>query len=155
MKIYAVRSTTLKFASVLILSLAVLASLIVILPASTTASAGVSYDRVYTSADRIGFLSQFGWTVDEADVEEVNVTIPSEFDAVYSEYNDIQKSQGLNLNKYRGKDVTRYTYKVTNYDGCDGTVYANLLVYKGKIVGGDLCCAENGGFVSGFDGKKV
>lgn len=155
MKIYAVRSTTLKFASVLILSLAVLASLIVILPASTTASAGVSYDRVYTSADRIGFLSQFGWTVDEADVEEVNVTIPSEFDAVYSEYNDIQKSQGLNLNKYRGKDVTRYTYKVTNYDGCDGTVYANLLVYKGKIVGGDLCCTENGGFVSGFDGKKV
>ncbi|MCQ2435824.1 MAG: DUF4830 domain-containing protein [Clostridia bacterium] len=155
MKIYAVRSTTLKFASVLILSLAVLASLIVILPVSTTASAGVSYDRVYTSADRIGFLSQFGWTVDETDVEEVNVTIPSEFDAVYSEYNDIQKSQGLNLNKYRGKDVTRYTYKVTNYDGCDGTVYANLLVYKGKIVGGDLCCAENGGFVSGFDGKKV
>lgn len=64
-----------------------------------------------------------------------------------------KNSQGLDLSKYKRKDVTRYTYKITNYPDYDGTVYANILVYRGKVIGGDICSADVNGFVRGFDGK--
>ena len=44
------------------------------------------------------------------------------------------------------KKVTRYTYRVTNYK-CEGEVYANLFIYRGKVVACDLTNADAGGFV--------
>ena len=79
-----------------------------------------------------------------------DVEIPTEFDSVYTKYNDIQRSQGLNLRKYRGKTATRYTYRVTNYDNYEGTVLASIIVYKNKIIAGDICGVDNNGFVHGF-----
>ena len=32
--------------------------------------------------------------------------------------------------------MTRYTYKVLNYPNYDGTVYANILVYRNRVVAG-------------------
>jgi hypothetical protein len=81
------------------------------------------------------------------------VTIPTEFDKIFAAYNELQKSQGLNLAKYRGKDVTRYTFSVSNYKDFEGTVYANVLVYRNRVIGGDLCSADVTGFVAGFEGQ--
>jgi hypothetical protein len=81
------------------------------------------------------------------------VTIPGEFDKVFVGYNELQKQQGLDLSQYKRKDVTRYTYKITNYKDYNGTVYANLLIYRGRVIGGDICSADVNGFVSGFDSK--
>ena len=64
-------------------------------------------------------------------------------------YNEIQKTQGLDLSRYRKKKVTRYTYEVTNYPDYAGTVYANLIVYRGRIVAADLSSADPSGFVRG------
>ena len=66
----------------------------------------------------------------------------------------MQKEQGLNLAKYKGKTVTRYTYKVTNYPDYEGTVYVSLLIYKNKVVGGDVCSADVNGFVHGFEAPE-
>ena len=33
---------------------------------------------------------------------------------VYKSYNEIQKAQGMNLEKYRGKIVKRYTFDIVN-----------------------------------------
>ena len=58
------------------------------------------------------------------------------------------------LTRYKGKEVTRYTFKVTNYEGHEGTVYANVLVWRKKVIGGDICSAEiTNGFVQGFEKK--
>ncbi len=156
MRIWSVRSTTLKFTLVLVLSVIAVSALVIFVPSAGDAAvaSGISYSNIDSNADRIAFISQFGWTVEQDPVEEVEVTIPKEFDNVYSEYNDIQLSQGLSLSKYRGKDVVRYTYTVTNYEDFDGTVYINLLVYKNKIIGGDICSADGNGFVCGFSGEK-
>ena len=83
------------------------------------------------------------------------MTIPSEFDTVYTGYNDIQKEQGLNLAKYKGKEVVRYTYSITNYENYEGVVYINLLVYRNKIIGGDVCSADASGFIHGFAKDKT
>ena len=79
------------------------------------------------------------------------VTIPAEFDKVFAGYNELQKAQGLDLSKYKKKTVTRYTFTVTNYDGYDGTVYANVLVYRNRVIGGDICSADVSGFIHGFE----
>ena len=151
MFVYSVRSKTIKFFAVIVLALAAMITLVAVIPAGDiAASAGISYSDVYSNDDRIKFLSQFGWEVSGTPIEEVTVTVPKEFDTVYVGYNEMQKEQGLNLARYKGKDVTRYTYQITNYENYDGTVYANLLVYRGKIIGGDICSADTSGFVHGF-----
>ena len=32
-----------------------------------------------------------------------------------------------------------------------GVVQANLLIYEGRVIGGDICSLEQGGFMQGFD----
>jgi hypothetical protein len=83
--------------------------------------------------------------------ETVEVTIPSEFDKIFTGYNEIQRRQGLDLSDYKKKKVMRYTYEVTNYEGETGTVYANLLVYRNRVIGGDICSADVKGFIHGFE----
>ena len=50
----------------------------------------------------------------------------------------------------RGKTVMKYSYRITNYEGCDGEVYATLLVYKNRVIGGDVASAALDGFMHGF-----
>ena len=146
------RANTLKLIGIAMLSFMIVAALVILVPSyeSTAASGGVNYDKVYSNSDRVEFISGFGWQVAQTPIEEVTVSIPAEFDTVYLGYNDIQKAQGLNLAKYKGKEVVRYTYEVTNCEGYEGKVYINLLVYRNKIVGGDVCSADSSGFIHGF-----
>lgn len=113
-------------------------------------SENITYTGVKTNEDRVEFLEQFGWTVDSTPVEEKEIVIPSEFDQVMSDYNNMQKQQGLDLEKYRRKTVTKYTYNVTNYENYTGTIYANILVYRGRVIGGDISTADVSGFSHGF-----
>ena len=146
------RANTLKLIGITLLSFMIVAALVIFVPSyeSAVASGGVSYEKIYSNSDRVEFIAEFGWQVSQTPVEEVTVSIPAEFDSVYIGYNDIQKAQGLNLAKYKGKEVVRYTYEVTNYEGYEGTVYVNLLVYRNKVVGGDVCSADSSGFIHGF-----
>lgn len=110
----------------------------------------VSYKKIKDNPARITFLNAFGWEVEENPVSIEEVVIPEDFDETYEKYNELQKSQGLNLEKYQGKTVRRYTYKVTNYQGEESPVLANLLIYKNRVIGGDLCSSEYRGFMHGF-----
>ncbi len=152
MFITTLRANTLKLIAITTLSFMVVAALVLFVPSYESASTvtGANYDKVYSNSDRVEFISQFGWEVNQTPIEEIEVSIPAQFDTVYIGYNDIQKAQGLNLAKYRGKEVVRYTYEVTNYEGYEGTVYVNLLVYRNKVVGGDVCSADSAGFIHGF-----
>ena len=158
MFVYSLRAGTIKLIGVLCVALTVLITLIAFVPTytlSTQASADTevsySYDKVKSAEDAAGFLSQFGWAVDTAPIETKTVTIPAEFDKIFSAYNELQKEQGLDLSKYKRKEVTRYTFSVTNYEGFEGQVYANVLVYRNRVIGGDICSADVTGFVHGFE----
>ncbi|MBQ8005923.1 MAG: DUF4830 domain-containing protein [Clostridia bacterium] len=163
MFVYSLKANTLKFFGVLCVALVAVITLIAFLPAyepNVAASAdenkkgtevSISYDKVKTNEDRINFLKQFGWEVTSEPIFSEEVVIPAEFDKVFAGYNEIQKSQGLDLGKYKKKKLSRYTYEIANYEGYEGKVYANILVYRGKVVGGDVCSAEHGGFIKGFE----
>ena len=34
---------------------------------------------------------------------------------------------------------------------CGGKVYVNVIVYRNKVIGGDVCSASIGGFIHGFE----
>jgi len=158
MFIYTVRANTLKFIGVIGAAVLALCMLIVFVPAYepaataaiATATAKYSYDKIKTEADVTAFLEQFGWTVEDTPLETIEIRIPTQFDKVMNAYNELQKNQGLDLARYKDKDVMRYTYRVTNYPGYSGTVYANVIVYKHKVIGGDICSSDVTGFINGF-----
>ena len=97
-------------------------------------------------------LKDLGWEVDETPMEFMEVQIPEEFDEVYSEYNDIQLKQGMDLKKYAGKRAMRYCYQVNNYPSGEKNVVANLLIYKNKLIGGDISSTQMNGFMHGLQG---
>lgn len=103
-------------------------------------------------SERMSFVSQFGWEINEEPLEVREVVIPTEFDDVYSQYNDIQLSQGFDLTSFKGVRVKRWTYSVKNYVGYEDKdcIQINLLVYEGKVIGGDVCSVELNGFMHGF-----
>lgn len=165
MFVYSVRATTIKFFAVICVALATLITVIAIVPTYVDESAQVgadgqedtvqviSYEKVKSAEDAAGFLKQFGWEVNLSDVEEVSVKLPSTFDKILTAYNELQMRQGLNLSKYKNKEITRYTFVVTNYPDATGPVLANVLVYRNRVIGGDICSADVTGFLCGFDGK--
>ena len=116
--------------------------------------------RGSTEVERMDFLRSCGIEVAQEPLEISEIIIPAEFDEVYKDYNEIQVSQGFDLSAYSGKRVKRWTYKVTNYPGYaenSDAIRANLLVYDGLIIGGDVCSVELNGFIHGFikDGKNT
>ena len=156
MFIYSLRASTLKFFAVVCAALAVLIALIAFVPTygetidADAAESEIRYDKIKTNEDRIAFLRQFGWEVKEDVVAAVEVTIPDEFDKIFTGYNELQKRQGMDLSKYRKKEVMRYTYEITNYGDYEDTVYANVLIYRNRVIGGDVCSADAKGFIHGF-----
>ena len=99
---------------------------------------------------RVQFLTDLGWEVSASPTESGQVQIPKEQSPVFSRYNDLQKSQGYDLQEYAGKNVMRYVYKVNNYPDATEPVYATLLVYKNKVIGGDITDTAAKGIVQGF-----
>lgn len=155
MFICSLKASTLKFFGIVGVSVITLVALIFLIPSYSNASNAnieamnnnISYDDVKTAEDGVKFLAQFGWEVEETPIDECNVKIPKNFDKIMTTYNEIQKQQGLDLSKYQNKDAVRYTYKVLNYPNNQGTVYANIIVYKGKVIGADICSADSNGFM--------
>lgn len=108
--------------------------------------------RAGTAEERIAYLSQFGWSVAPDPIEVSEVIIPETFDETYTQYNELQKSQGFDLSVYAAKRVKRWIYRVTDYPGYENQtcIQATLLIYDGQVIGGDICSTEIDGFMHGF-----
>ncbi len=155
MFVYSVKTSKMKIAALLIAIGAVAVAVAMTLGGgkSPAANDGAINVKAENSAERAAFLSQYGWKMTADPVEVSEVIIPEEFDAGYAEYASMNKAQGFDLEPYKGVRAKRWTYEILNYPGLEntGTVQANLLVYDGRVIGGDVCSLELGGFIHGFD----
>lgn len=104
---------------------------------------------ILTNEDRVAYLRLQGWEVEQEPVETKQVVIPREFSQLYSNYNDLQKEQGFDLENYMGFEVEHYTYKVTNYPSSDN-VQANVYILNGQVIGGDVHSTSIDGFMRGI-----
>ncbi len=100
-----------------------------------------------TNAKRVEFIKSLGITVDDETASSKDTIIPESFSDVYNNYNKIQKSAGYDLSAYKGCGVTIFTYSISPPEGYSGTCAAHLIVYKGRVIGGDISSAELGGFM--------
>ena len=71
--------------------------------------------------------------VSETPYEVAEFTIPIEFNDVYNRYNELLKTAGYDLSPYKGKSCKRYTYLIPSQNA-----RANIIVYEGEIIGGDI-----------------
>ena len=149
MFVCSVRASTLKFFSLIALCLVGLVLALALGGGESVMAVadGVDFSGIKDDGDRRRFIRSQGYTVAEGTVEELTFSVPDNFDRVISGYNEIQKKQGLDLSKYKGKKVTRYTYRLENYPEYEGIVYANIIVYRSKIIACDVSSADPSGFV--------
>ncbi len=71
-------------------------------------------------------------------VDEKQITIPAKFGENMKKYNELQKNQGFDLEKFSGKVCTQKKYYIkSNVEKADNYI-ANLIVFDGVVVGGDL-----------------
>ncbi len=112
---------------------------------SITTAAGT---KLTTPEARVEFLASCGYTVSEPPVRTQEVLIPKEWNEVYERYAQLQSSQGFELKKYKDKKVMQYVYLVENWpEESADPVYATLLVYKDKLIGGELTRGGENGFL--------
>lgn len=92
------------------------------------------------------FLSSFDIIVNPVPESHEKITIPSEFDSVYENYNLIQLECGFDLSKYKGKSGIRYTYKILNFPQ-NTDVYADVICINHRPVAGDIMSPALDGFM--------
>lgn len=85
-------------------------------------------DGYFQIAEKMGYSD-----VQKTPYEVVKFTIPENFTAVYERYNNLLEESGYSLIPYKGKECTRYTYLIPSVNA-----RANIIVYDGKIIGGDI-----------------
>ena len=150
MFVYSIRSSTIRFFGFILLTLVLLVLVVTLGGGDSVAASGdgvgINYGGIRSDEDRREFIESFGIRISSDAPEEESFKMPDSFDRVILGYNELQKKQGLDLSKYERRRVTRYSYKVENYSS-DEDVYANLFVYRGKIIACDLSSANPEGFV--------
>lgn len=156
-----VKASSIKFFTAILFSAAVLVGIVTLLPvidpSGEVAVAAVDYKGIDTVEEQLSFLRELGHEPEPNPVYAGEVVIPEVFDSVYETYNQLQKAQGLNLEKYKGKTVRRYTYALTpasaddeqTDEGIGEVRYVTLLIYKNRVIGGDITTTGPDGKVEG------
>lgn len=103
-----------------------------------------------TQTEQLTFIASLGYTVNTEPDSVEEVVIPEEFDDVYTQYNELQKAADLDLSRYKGCNAKKWTYTVTDYPGYENSdcIKINLLIYNGRIIGGDVSSVELDGFMN-------
>lgn len=143
----------------LLTGIAFVLAIIILIILITAMTKGASQEAALTSVvktneERTSFLTGLGWEVSDEPIDEQVITIPAEFDDVYTEYNELQISQGFDLTEYAGLEATRYTYEVKNYPNTTDRVVADIIVYRNKIIAGDIQSTALDGFMTGLEFPK-
>ena len=106
--------------------------------------------KVKTNEDRIAYLESYGWQVAPDPISVEELLIPETFDESYDDYLALQQAQGFDLSEYCGKRVKRCTYEILNYPTGESGVQVSILIYKTRVVGGEVLSPKLNGFLHGL-----
>ncbi len=129
-----------------ILLLGAVMALAIVLTANHDAADEPTTLSLDSNATRVEYLQSLGWQVEQEPLETLQFLMPEHLEEPYLSYNELQDSQGFDLSTCCGKQVSRYTYTVTNYPGRESGVQLNLYICENQPVAGDVFCAGADGF---------
>lgn len=94
--------------------------------------------KINSDEDIEAFINKCGHTV-EGCVSDDEITVPKTWNDAYAAYNELQKQQGLDLRRYKGKTARRLVYALTD---CEDHV--TVLVLDDRIIAADICAPQQG-----------
>ena len=109
--------------------------------------AGFNGVSVKSPEDLTAFLTTIGYECNITTLTVQSAVLPEQFDDTFIAYNSIQLQQNCDLTQYAGKEVTVYTVDILNYPTETEGVLATVIVYKNKVIGGDIHAAAMDGFM--------
>ena len=124
--------------------------ILILLTAKHDETAAAAQPQLADNTQRTAYLESLGWQVEPEPLETLQFLLPETLEEPYLSYNTLQKAQGFDLSACCGKQLTRYTYTVTNYPNRPAGVQVNLYICEGLPVAGDICCPGAGGFQTGL-----
>ena len=90
--------------------------------------------HVDTTAGRVAYLNDLGWSVDPATEDVREDVVPSAFDRTLTAYNTLQRAQGFDLLPYAGREITVVTYAVAG----EPETLVTLWICGGVVIAGDV-----------------
>ena len=103
-----------------------------------TAAVSASANRIESAQDIQTWFTGYGLDVDGASITADKVKIPRKWDDSFSAFNGVVQQSGMDLARYKGKTVEKWTALIPAASGGETSRYGVLLVYRKKAVGAYL-----------------
>ena len=94
--------------------------------------------KIGSDEDIESFVTKCGCTV-EGCVSDESITVPKNWNDVYTSYNDLQKQQGFDLRPYKGKTARKLVYALSDSDR-----YVTVLICDDRIIAADISAMQPG-----------
>ena len=103
-----------------------------------TVTAAASVNKIESAQDIQTWFTGYGLDVDGTSITADKVKIPRKWDDSFSAFNGVVQQSGMDLARYKGKTVEKWTALIPAASRGDVSSYGVLLVYKKKAVGAYL-----------------
>ena len=114
-----------------------------------TVTVASSSNKIESAQDIQTWFTGYGLDVDGASITADKVKIPRKWDDSFSAFNGVVQQSGLDLARYKGKTVEKWTALIPAVSKGDISQYGVLLVYRKKAIGAYLL-EKPSGTVSGI-----
>lgn len=114
-----------------------------------TAPASASVNKIESAQDIQTWFTGYGLDVDGATIAADKVRIPRKWDDSFSAFNGVVQQSGMELTRYKGKTVEKWTALIPAASKGEASSYGVLLVYRKKAVGAYLL-EKPSGIVTGL-----
>lgn len=105
---------------------------------SVMAAAAASGNKIESAQDIQTWFTGYGLDVDAATIVADKVKIPRRWDDSFSAFNGVVQQSGMDLARYKGKTVEKWSALLPAASNGETSRYGVLLVYKKKAVGAYL-----------------
>ena len=105
---------------------------------TVTAAASAAVNRVESAQDIQTWFTGYGVDVDGASITADKVKIPRKWDDSFSAFNGVVQQSGMDLARYKGKTVEKWTALIPAASSGETSRYGVLLVFRKKVVGAYL-----------------
>ena len=105
---------------------------------SVMAAAAASGNKIESAQDIQTWFTGYGVDVDGASITADKVKIPRKWDDSFSAFNGVVQQSGMDLTRYKGKTVEKWTALIPAASSGETSRYGVLLVFRKKVVGAYL-----------------